>query len=57
MWNRLPFKVLLVRRGILPHILTNCDLCNNVSKDLNHVLVECAYAVHCWNLLSNRLNL
>lgn len=49
LWNSLPCKGLLSRRH-----LVSTDLCRDIPKELNHVLVACPLYMSCWILLHDK---
>ncbi|XP_058725636.1 uncharacterized protein LOC131596919 [Vicia villosa] len=57
-WNRLPTKAKLEKRGILiaPHLLV-CPLCCRVKEDLNHIFLHCDIVRVWWSHFSNWLHI
>ncbi|XP_058725465.1 uncharacterized protein LOC131596740 [Vicia villosa] len=57
-WNRLPTKAELAKRGILVEAqLLKCPLCNRVDEDLDHLFLHCHYTRTWWTELYSWLGI
>lgn len=52
-WLRLPYKKILYAKDLIPQAMIGCDLNFEQVENLNHVFIQCNFAQHCWDLLSN----
>ena len=49
LWNWLPCKDLLVKKGNINETMVSCDLCSGSYEDMDHELIICLFLAACWS--------